>query len=190
MRLLLDTNAFLWPMTEPEKLSVKARTACEDPDNELLLSVVSAWEVQIKLQLGKLELDDPLADVIERQRNKNNAKLLPIELAHIYALGDLEHHHRDPFDRLLIAQARVEGAEFVTHDKVIADYAVKTLWVSQRTPAHVFPSGPTGPGPVFRGDGGFFGALSGSCSPLRSLSEERRETEESSARSDVATSLD
>ena len=128
MRLLLDTNAFLWLMTEPEKLSAKARAACEDPDNELLLSVVTAWEIQIKLQLGKLELDDPLADVIERQQKRNNAQLLPIELAHIYALGDLEHHHRDPFDRLLIAQARVEDADLVTHDRVIADYTVKVLW--------------------------------------------------------------
>ena len=111
MRLLLDTNAFLWLMNEPEKLSSKARTACEDPDNELLLSTATAWEIQIKVQLGKLELDDPLPDIIERQRQRNNARLLPIELAHIFALADLEHHHRDPFDRLLIAQARVESAE-------------------------------------------------------------------------------
>jgi PIN domain nuclease of toxin-antitoxin system len=128
VRILLDTNVFLWLMNEPEKLSAKARNGCEDPENEIILSVVTAWEIQIKVQIGKLQLDDPLPDIIERQRTRNNARLLPIELKHVLALGDLERHHGDPFDRLLIAQARVEDAHLVTNDPAIAKYPVKILW--------------------------------------------------------------
>lgn len=128
MKLLLDTHAFLWLIDESNKLSRTARGACEDEQNEILLSVATVWEIQIKHQLGKLRLKRSVQEVIEQQRELGNVKILPIEPTHIYALGDLARHHRDPFDRMLIAQARVEGAELVTHDPLFAKYPVKILW--------------------------------------------------------------
>ena len=129
MRLLLDTHAFLWLLDEPPtKLSRKALAACEDEQNELLLSVATVWEIQIKHRLGKLRLKRPVEEVIEQQLELGNVKMLPIERAHIYGLADLARHHRDPFDRMLIAQASVENAELVTHDPLFASYPVKILW--------------------------------------------------------------
>lgn len=128
MKLLLDTHAFIWIIQEPEKLSAKASKAYHDRKNEILLSVVSAWEIQIKHQAGKLRLEDPLAHVIGYERDRNNLKVLPVELDHVFALGELERHHADPFDRLLIAQARVEKAHLLTHDRVFARYPVDVLW--------------------------------------------------------------
>lgn len=129
MRLLLDTHAFLWLIGEsPSKLSRKALDACENEQNELLLSAAVVWEIQIKHQIGKLRLKRSVEETIEQQLDLGNMKMLPIERTHIYGLGDLARHHRDPFDRLLIAQARAEGAELVTHDPLFANYSVKILW--------------------------------------------------------------
>lgn len=102
------------------------RAACEDPANTLLLSVASVWELQIKLQLGKLQLLRPLPTLIARQE-ANNSLLLPIALRHIFALAELPYHHRDPFDRLLIAQARAEHATLVSVDENFARYDVPLL---------------------------------------------------------------
>jgi PIN domain nuclease of toxin-antitoxin system len=129
VRLLLDTHAFLWLLDDaPTKLSRKALEACQDEQNELFLSTATVWELQIKHQLGKLRLKRSLQQVIEQQLALDNVRMLPIDLAHIYALGDLPRHHRDPFDRMLIAQARVEGAEVVTHDPLFAQYPVTIQW--------------------------------------------------------------
>ena len=128
MKVLLDTHAFLWWDSDPTKLSVQARTACEDRANVVLLSVASAWEMQIKLQLGKLDLRLPLAEVIASQQQTNEIQVLPVALGHVLALQDLPAHHKDPFDRLLIAQANVEEAVLVSHDPVFAHYPVKVLW--------------------------------------------------------------
>ncbi len=94
----------------------------------LLLSVVNVWEMQIKLQLGKLRLTLPLREIIETQQQVNNVEILPITLAHVLALENLPAHHKDPFDRLLIAQAMVEGAVLVSGDPNIARYAVHVVW--------------------------------------------------------------
>ena len=94
----------------------------------MLLSVASAWEMQIKLQLGKLKLALPLAEIIESQQRINNIEVLSITLAHVLALQNLPAHHKDPFDRLLIAQANVEGAVLVSNDPILAKYPVKLLW--------------------------------------------------------------
>jgi PIN domain nuclease of toxin-antitoxin system len=110
MKLLLDTHTFLWLDSCPEKLSHTALAACEDPANQLYLIVVSAWEIQIKRQIGRLQLDVPLAQMIQGQQSANDLRILPVELHHVYALDELPLHHNDPFDRLLIAQAKAEQA--------------------------------------------------------------------------------
>ncbi len=127
MNLLLDTHIFLWLNSAPEKLPASAERACCDPTNKLFLSLVSPWEIQIKQQLGKLQLQADLSDLIQTQRNENNLQILPIELDHIYALSHLPYHHNDPFDRLLIAQAQVESMTLVTVDKKICQYDLKII---------------------------------------------------------------
>ena len=102
MKLLFDTHAFIWWYNEPDKLPVKVLTACQDTRNSLFLSVASAWEMQIKNQLGKLRLNKPLNDIIQRQQAQNQLQILPITLSTVLALDNLPLHHRDPFDRLLI----------------------------------------------------------------------------------------
>jgi PIN domain nuclease of toxin-antitoxin system len=127
MKLLLDTHIFLWLNTAPESIPPAAYAACRDPQNQLYLSHVSPWEIQIKQQLGKLRLRAALAELIETQSRENGLSMLPIELAHIYALSQLPLHHSDPFDRLLIAQARSEAMTLVTADHKISLYDVDSL---------------------------------------------------------------
>jgi PIN domain nuclease of toxin-antitoxin system len=111
MKLLLDTHTFLWLGSAAEKLSHTALAACEDPLNQLYLSVVSAWEIHIKQQIGRLRLDVPLDQMIQTQQSAaNDLRILPVELYHVYALGALPLYHHDPFDRLLIAQTKAEQA--------------------------------------------------------------------------------
>jgi PIN domain nuclease of toxin-antitoxin system len=128
MKVLLDTHAFIWWDSDPTKLSPQARAACEDRTNVVLLSVASAWEMQIKLQLGKLDLRLSLAEVIASQQQTNDIQVLPVALGHVLALQDLPAHYKDPFDRLLIAQANVEAVVLISHDPVFAHYPVKVLW--------------------------------------------------------------
>jgi PIN domain nuclease of toxin-antitoxin system len=128
MRLLLDTHAFIWWDSDPVRLSPTALAACRDRANVLLLSVASVWEMQIKLQLGKLKLDLPLKDVIENQRKANSLEILPIELEHVLALDSLPSPHKDPFDRLLVAQVNLEGLTLVSGDPIFAKYPVTLAW--------------------------------------------------------------
>ena len=128
MKLILDTHTFIWWANEPEKLSEKALTACQDNSNTLILSVVSVWEMQIKMQLGKLKISRPIEKLIKTQQQANGLQVLPIELAHLLSLSGLPSHHKDPFDRLLITQANVEGAILVSVDLVFSSYSVKVLW--------------------------------------------------------------
>lgn len=128
MRLLLDTHTFLWWDSNPGKLTPQALRVCQDPTNVLLLSVASVWEMQIKLQLGKLRLSLPLEAIIEGQQQLNRIEILPITLAHVLALSGLPPHHKDPFDRLLIAQANVEQAILVSGDSAFENYPVSRLW--------------------------------------------------------------
>jgi PIN domain nuclease of toxin-antitoxin system len=121
MKLLLDTHTFIWWYNEPDKLSKPVLTACQDKENLILLSVASAWEMQIKLQSGKLKINLPLAEVIDHQRQDNGMEVLPVTLAHVLALQSLPLHHKDPFDRLLIAQANVKNAVLVSKDAVLGN---------------------------------------------------------------------
>ncbi|MBL0229896.1 MAG: type II toxin-antitoxin system VapC family toxin [Moraxellaceae bacterium] len=126
MKLLLDTHIFLWLNQEPEKLPAHILELCEDRENTLFLSQVSPWEIQIKHQLGKLKLATPLATMVETQQHENGLQILAITLPHIYALSELENHHNDPFDRLLIAQAKTESMLIITLDSKIKMYSVMT----------------------------------------------------------------
>jgi PIN domain nuclease of toxin-antitoxin system len=126
--VLLDTHAFIWWDSDPTKLSPQVRAACEDRTTVVLLRVASAWEMQLKLQLGKRDLRLPLAEVSANQQQTNEIQVLPVALGHILALQDMPAHHKAPFDRLLIAQANVEAAVLVSHDPACAHYPVKVLW--------------------------------------------------------------
>ncbi len=128
MKLLLDTHTFIWWDSQPARLSPRVLTLCQDQANTLLLSVASVWEIQIKHQLGKLQLAMPLADLIASHQQSNSLRVLPVELPHVLALDNLPMHHRDPFDRLLITQAQVEGIVLLSGDAVFAQYPVEVLW--------------------------------------------------------------
>jgi PIN domain nuclease of toxin-antitoxin system len=128
MKLLFDTHAFIWWDSDPSRLPARVLAACQDQENSLVLSVVSVWEMQIKSQLGKLTLSLPLATITERQVKTNGIQVLPATLDHVLELANLPLHHKDPFDRLLVAQAIAENAVLLTADPAIAAYSVKSLW--------------------------------------------------------------
>ena len=127
MKLLLDTHIFIWWADQPEKLSPAALSALEDEANDLLLSVASIWEMQIKIQLGKLKLSLPLKDLVKNQQEINNLTVSPVALTYVLALDALPFHHKDPFDRLLIAQSIEEGLTIVTADSQFSAYSAKLL---------------------------------------------------------------
>lgn len=128
MKFLLDTHTFIWWNSRSAKLSERASQICGDLNNNLLLSVASAWEIQIKLQLGKLTLNGSLDEIIREQQNINNIEIMPITLNHVLTLNFLPLYHKDPFDRLLIAQAIVEDAIIISCDSVFANYPVRIEW--------------------------------------------------------------
>jgi PIN domain nuclease of toxin-antitoxin system len=128
MKLLLDTNVFIWLNDSPHRVREQVMTVIANPDNDLFLSLTSIWEMQIKIQLGKLELSDALPDILRTQQVDNNLQILTIDLSHIWALGNLPYHHRDPFDRLLIAQAQIEGMTLVSADRIFDLYEVDLVW--------------------------------------------------------------
>jgi PIN domain nuclease of toxin-antitoxin system len=127
MRLLLDTQVFIWWDSVPEKLPPHLLEFCQDPVNILVLSVASVWEMQIKAQLGKLDLNTPLADIIASQQQTNQMEVLPVQLAHVLALQYLPPHHKDPFDRLIIAQANAENIAVMSVDTIFPLYLVTLI---------------------------------------------------------------
>ena len=128
MKLLLDTHTFLWLVEGNSKLSAAAQIALADPANELFLSVGSVWELAIKTGNKKLTLSDPLDAFVSKWIVAYQMFLLPIDISHALAVGGLPDHHRDPFDRILIAQAMVEGMTLVSADNKFAPYSVPILW--------------------------------------------------------------
>lgn len=125
---LLDTHVFLWWITDDTRLSQQARDVLADGRNRLLLSAVSGWEIAVKARLGRLSLPGSLESFVPEQMELNALEPLPILMSHalrVHALPDL---HRDPFDRMLVAQAQVEGLPIVTGDAQIAQYDVETVW--------------------------------------------------------------
>ncbi len=127
MKLLLDTHILLWAVTEPDRLSARARAAILDEANELWASHVSLWELAIKAQTQPGAIPS-LANIEADFEQAGVRAWVPIKPAHIFAITDLPSIHRDPFDRLLIAQARLEGLTLVTRDPEIHKYPVTTLW--------------------------------------------------------------
>lgn len=127
MRLLLDTNAFLWLTAQPTRLSQAARGLLADPGNDVLLSIVSPWEIAIKARLGKLDVPLPVAEYARARVARHSLQWLPITLDHVSRVAELPLHHRDPFDRLLIAQAQIERLPILTSDPRIALYAVEVI---------------------------------------------------------------
>ncbi len=127
MTFLLDTHTFLWFINDSPQLSVDAKNLLE-ADVDLLLSVASLWEIAIKVSIGKLMLPDTYDKFIPQQVTLNNIEILPISMAHLAAVAVLPLHHRDPFDRLLTAQAMVEQVSIVSADVMFDSYPVSRMW--------------------------------------------------------------
>jgi len=127
MKLLLDTHTFLWFIDDSPQLSQKWKALLE-ADNELLLSIASLWEIAIKLRLSKLTVAMPVEVLMTQQLTQNDIALLPITVAPLMIVSTLPLHHRDPFDRLLIAQAMVEQMPIVSADPAFDAYPVQRLW--------------------------------------------------------------
>ena len=128
MRLLLDTHVFLWWVDDAQPLSSRAREAIASAENECLVSVASCWEMAIKARLGKLELPAPMERFAPEQLAVNRFQRLEIDFRHVARVAKMPFHHRDPFDRLLAAQALEEGLTFVSADPVFRKYKVRRLW--------------------------------------------------------------
>jgi PIN domain nuclease of toxin-antitoxin system len=128
MELLLDTHVLIWWSLDSAKLSRKVYELLTDPENTHIISIASVWEIQVKVQLGKLDFQVKLPELIAHQQQVNNLQILPIDLTHIYALENLPNQHRDPFDRIMIAQAMVEEMPFLSADKVFDLYPIDRVW--------------------------------------------------------------
>lgn len=130
MKLLLDTHAFLWLIDGHPNLSTPAQVALGDPANALFLSVASVWELAIKTGRinPQLKLSAPLDEYLAQWTAAYQVQLLPIDLLHALHVGGLPHHHSDPFDRLLIAQAEMEAMTLVSADRKFARYSIPLLW--------------------------------------------------------------
>lgn len=128
MNFLLDSHTFLWWIVDNGRLSPKVFEIISDGSNELFLSAASGWELAIKARLGKLTLPDDPIPFISQQIKANNFQELPISIAHALQTYTLPNYHRDPFDRILIAQSQLEQLPILTIDRQINRYAVKTIW--------------------------------------------------------------
>ena len=129
MSYLLDTSSFLWFVYDDKKLSVFAKSLISDRYATTYLSIVSIWELAIKANLGRgLVLHEPFPDFIDGELRTNRFQLLRINIAHLKRVYDLPLHHRDPFDRLLIAQSQVENIPVITSDWTFDRYAIQRLW--------------------------------------------------------------
>lgn len=127
MRILLDTQCWLWMSLAPERFSPRARAIVEDAENVLYLSAASAWEIAIKYALRKLRLPEAPGEYVPSRMNALGVLPLAIELAHVLHVATLPAHHRDPFDRLLVAQAQLEGVPILTRDSAFGRYDVETI---------------------------------------------------------------
>lgn len=128
MRMLLDTNSFLWFIAGSDRLSTTALDIIVDQNNDLFLSIASLWEIAIKVSIGKLELLQSFDKLIPDQLNKNDIDTLHIELNHLSELIQLPFHHRDPFDRLIIAQGMIESMPVISSDPAFKMYPVELIW--------------------------------------------------------------
>jgi PIN domain nuclease of toxin-antitoxin system len=128
MRVLLDTHTLIWFVLDSPQLSVRVKRLIEDENNEKLLSIASIWEMAIKQNTGKLSFGLPFKEFVEQQFNLNSIDLLYINLDHIDVISTLPQHHRDPFDRLIIAQAIIEKIPILSRDGAFDAYPIQRLW--------------------------------------------------------------
>lgn len=127
MRLLADSHVLLWALLRPDEIERQAAKALAAASNDVLVSAVSLWEIAIKAGMGKLRLPGPPAEWLPEAMDRTGIETLPIEGAHALAAGALPPHHRDPFDRMIAAQALAEGLTVVTRDRRFAPYGVRVL---------------------------------------------------------------
>jgi len=128
VRVLLDTHTFLWWTSGGSRISDRARGLIEDPEVEVLLSVASAWEISIKSARGRLQLPVPAERFVPDRLRRHRMSVLDVALPHALRAGALPEIHADPFDRMLVAQAQIEGLPILTADPAIARYEVETIW--------------------------------------------------------------
>ncbi|MBC8170147.1 MAG: type II toxin-antitoxin system VapC family toxin [Anaerolineae bacterium] len=128
MKLLIDTHTFLWFVNNVTTLSPKGKDLIENPDNEIFLSIASLWEIGIKVSTGKLKLEQPFQVFIDQQLAINNFSILNIAIPHITTVASLPFHHRDPFDRMMVAQALVEQIPIISRDAALDAYGITRLW--------------------------------------------------------------
>jgi PIN domain nuclease of toxin-antitoxin system len=128
VNLLLDTCTFLWIVADSPELSERARRLFADPDNEVYLSVASAWEIVVKHKLGKLPLPQPPHEFIPTWRTRHRIEPLPLDETAVLHLSRLPEYHKDPFDRIIICQAIANGLIILTPDRHITQYPVRTDW--------------------------------------------------------------
>lgn len=128
MKALLDTHVFLWWIGDDRRLSATARKLIADGGNELFFSAASGWEIAIKASLGRITLPDKPEKFIAEQLSENAIQSLPVSMEHALYVVTLPYHHRDPFDRLLVAQSKLENLPIVTTDRHIAKYGIRVLW--------------------------------------------------------------
>lgn len=128
MRLLLDTHTWLWMQAKSKRLNPDAMALLRDPGNELLLSAVTSWEIAVKYALGKLPLPAPPAEYVPDRMRSSGVVALPVTHSHALHVATLPEHHRDPFDRMLIAQAQTEQLTILTADRLFERYDVPLRW--------------------------------------------------------------
>jgi PIN domain nuclease of toxin-antitoxin system len=128
LRVLLDTHAFLWWITDDPRLSERARGVIRSGRNELFLSAASGWEIAIKAGLGRIRLPEPMGSFLVDQMVRNGIEALPVSMRHALHVHTLPPLHRDPFDRMLVAQAQLEDLEILTADPAFSQYAVRAIW--------------------------------------------------------------
>lgn len=128
MRFLLDTHVFLWWILDDARLSSRVHGLIETGSNEILFSAASAWEIAIKAQLGKIMLPGKPDTFVSEQLNKNRFTALPVNVSHALRTYELPQLHRDPFDRLLVAQSLLEKLPILTSDSLIRQYSVEAVW--------------------------------------------------------------
>ena len=128
MQALLDTSTFLWFIGGSKKLSVEARKVIENFDNALFMSVASLWEIAIKISISKLSLSEPFEHLIPQKIKENEINLLQINLTHLSEMMKLPFHHRDPFDRLIIAQGISENLPVFARDEAFKNYQIDIIW--------------------------------------------------------------
>lgn len=128
MRVLIDTHVFIWWTSDVKKLSTRVYDLLIDPNTDAVLSTISIWEMQIKSSLGKLQFKTTLSELVDDEIEHNRIDLLPLSLSHIYALSNLPLYHRDPFDRMLIAQSIESDLQIISIDEKFDRYGVNRLW--------------------------------------------------------------